>query len=151
MNEQDYLELRFINGELNRFGLELSEIFIQIIEEKSLIGTKNEDSHLKDHISYKVTNEGEKGGKIQYYFPDHGRLIEINYRKQKSRAKLSSRSTNESLWGIKQKNKSRVRKDTRWYNITVFSHINTLIGRLLYGFTESVRINLRNELNKANA
>jgi len=151
MSDNDYIEMRFINNELKRFGMELTDILIKRIEEKNIISTDNKDAHLRDRVTYKVSEDGEKGGKIQYYFPDYGRFIEINYRKQKSRAKLSSRSTNESLWGIKQASKSRVRKDTRWWNITVYGHINTLIGRLLYGFTEATRIDLRNELNKANA
>lgn len=148
MTDADYIEMRFINEELKKFGMELSDILVHKIEEKKLISDNNEDTHLKDRVSYKVAEDGDKGGKLQFYFPDHGRFIEINYRKQKSRAKLSSRSTNESLWGIKQKSKSRVHKDTRWYNITVFGKINTLIGRLMYGFTEATRIDLRNALNK---
>ena len=151
MTDQDYLELRFINAELKKFGMELSDIAVQRIEEKSLISEKTDDTHLVERVTYKVLEEGQKGGKIEFYFPDHGRLIEINYRKRKSRARLVTRSTDESLWGIKQKSKSRVRKDARWWNITVFSYINTLAGRLMWGFTEATRIDLKNELNKGNA
>ena len=151
MTDLDYMELRFINAELNKFGMELSEIAVRRIEEKNLISENSDDSHLVERVSYKVMEEGQKGGKIEFYFPDHGRLIEINYRKRKSRAKLTTRTTNESLWGIKQKSNSRVRKDARWWNITVFSYINTLAGRLMWGFTEATRIDLKNELNKGNA
>ena len=147
MTESDYLEFRFIQIELKRFGMELREVMVRQITDKDIISMQNIDQHLRDRINFKVSREGEKGGKIQFVFPSHGRFVEIMYRKNKSRAKLASRATTiESLYGIKTRAKSTKRKDTQWYNQTAFGNIYNLVGRLSYGYTEAVRLDLKQRL-----
>jgi hypothetical protein len=146
MTEDDYLKFRFIQTELKRWGMELRELMVSTISTKNIISQEDVE-HTRDSISFKVSQEGEKGGRIQFMFPDKGRLVEIMFRKRGSRARLTSRvNTNESLWGVKSRAKSSRRKDTRWYNISVWGTLNNLIGRLMYGYIESVRLDLKQRL-----
>ena len=146
MTETDYLQFRFIMFELKRFGVELRELMVNTITSKDIV-SKEDVEHTRDSISFKVSKEGEKGGRIQFLFPDKGRLVEIMYRKRGSRARFTSRAaTTEMLYGIKSRARSGKRKDTRWYNTNVFGSLYTLIGRLMYGYTEAVRLDLKQRL-----
>jgi hypothetical protein len=146
MTEADYLEFRFVLQELKRWGLELRELTVNTIISKDIVSAKDTE-HLRDNITLNVTKEGEKGGRLQFTFPDKGRLVEIMFRKTGSRARLTSRATTtEVLYGIKSRAKTRKKKDTRWYNSNVFGMLYTLIGRLSYGYTEAVRLDLRKRL-----
>jgi hypothetical protein len=146
MTGADYLEFRFVLKELKRWGLELRELMVSTIDRKDIVSNQDTE-HLRDSISFQVSRNGEKGGKLQFLFPDKGRLVEIMFRKTGSRARLTSRtSINEILYGIKSRAKTRKNKDTRWYNSTVWGILNNLIGRLSYGYTEAVRLDLKQRL-----
>ncbi len=153
MTESDYLEFKFIRNELQRFGMELREVMVKTIEAKDLIKyaryAKDEvEAHLKDRIGYKVTSNGEKGGAVRFTFADYGRFIDLRFRKIKNRAKMNNRTTvTETLHGIKSRSKGKKNKDTQWYNSTVFGRLYHLIGRLSYGYTEAVRLDLKKHLS----
>jgi hypothetical protein len=142
MTEADYLEFRFIATELNRFGIELRELMVRTISSKDIVSKLNVP-HTRDNISFNVTEEGQKGGRIQFLFPDKGRLVEIMFRKSGSRAKLSSRASAKTNKSTKSRAKSGAKKDTLWYNSTAFSSLNTLFGRIMYGYTEATIIDLK--------
>jgi len=146
MTESDYLEWNFIMMELKRWGIELRELMVNSIVDKDIISKEDHD-HLRDEISFITSREGEKGGRIKFLFPDKGRLVELMYRKNRSRARESSRvSTNSILYGIKDRSKKNKKQAPNWYNKNVWGRLNLLVGRISYGFSESVRLDLRKRL-----
>ncbi len=146
------LELLFIAETLDQHGEYLTDLLIEAIEDKSLISAE-EKQHLIDSISYKTKKQGINPALIMD-FPDYGRLMEINYFKQK-RAKNTNAfdqdSLNQALWGRQNSKKAKRRKkDTRWYAKNVYGSLNRLIGIMMYELTDHERARLTNILEKQN-
>jgi hypothetical protein len=141
MSEQDYLEFRFVQASLKKYGFELKNLMEKDIDDKDLIQSTN----LQTGISFEVKRAGYAGGVLKFTFPSYGRFIEIHYFKKRNNSISSLRNdATNTIWGIRKK--SRAKKDTRWYTHNVFGLLNELIGELMYGFTESVRLNMRKQL-----
>lgn len=146
MTEEDYLQFQFVRITLKKHGFYLRDLFWEDIDSKNL----RESGELRYSISFEVKKAGEKGGELTFNFSMHGRFIEIRYQKFKkaganSFAKLRSNAINQ-LWGLKniRKNDNKA-KNTRWYTKNVFGAQNDLIRELSFGYTENVRLTLRNQ------
>lgn len=145
MSEDDYIEFRFVKASLKRYGFEVRSLMAQSIDDKNII-KEGELLHQIAGTSFTVKRAGEKGGVLQFFFPDYGRFIEINYfrRKTKSISDLRNEATNE-IWNLR-KNRKKSKKDSRWYTQNVYGPLNDLISELMFGLTEAVRLDLRKNL-----
>lgn len=147
MATDEEIKLAFLYDELNRYGYKLKSLMIDTIDLKALYGDRNKNeaqAHLKNRIGFKVLRDGKEGVKIQFFFADYGRLVEINYFRRKSRGKetFAPIDIDALVSGKRAKKKAKRYKDTRWYNITVWGTLNDLIGRVMYGLTEETRKSL---------
>jgi hypothetical protein len=149
MTDKDYLEFQFVNNILKKWGLEVRKILVSDIISKNLV-SRNEESHLRDNITCEVKRAEELGGELLFTFPSYGRFIEIHYfiRRQNTSG-FSSFRENRMKMNHRQ-NKRHGQKDTRWYTKNIMGNLNRLIGELMYGFTESVRLDLVNKLSGSN-
>jgi len=151
MSENEYLEFRFVQASLKKYGFELRNLMIQDIDDKNLIN----ESVLMHGINFEVKRAGYMGGSLKFTFPSYGRFIEINYFKRRNTSISSIRNEAiHSIYGIRKRKPKK--KDTRFYTHNVFGLLNDLIGELMYGFTEAVRLDMRKQLldpykNTANA
>ena len=145
------IELAFIEQTLERYGARLKSSLIRELNDKDLI-SKDGSPHLKDNIRYDIARTGMSGYHLRLYFPDYGRLVEIRYHlggkknsdmafMPKGFASKVAQSRNSSKFGKKK-------KDTRWYSKTAYGSLNSLIGQLLYGLTDSVQETIKNELTQ---
>ena len=147
MKSSDEIEFTFVIETLRKFGMRLQFIFMGDISEKHLIKTGN----LKGGIKVEVLQSGDVGGELRFIFPDYGRFIEINYHKGSDNGFKAFGSKNRSNMKSKNKFKSKTahKKDTRWYAKNAFGYLNSLIGELMYGFTEEVQADIRDSLLKS--
>jgi hypothetical protein len=146
MTSSDEIEFTFVIETLRRFGLRLQFIFMGDISAKSLVKTGN----LKGGIKAEVNKSGEVGGELRFSFPDYGRFIEINYHKGSDNGFRAFGSKNRGTLKSKNKFKSKTahKKDTRWYAKNAYGYLNSLIGELMFGFTDEVREEIRDVLLK---
>ena len=131
------LELAFIDDQLDQHGERVRDLLMEAIEARDLI----KDGNLLDGITWRVGRYGINPH-LEISFPDYGRFIEIGYFKKRSNNTGMWTRTNEeanrALLGIRRKKKSsRRKKDTRFYAKTVYGTLNTLIGKIMYEFTDA--------------
>lgn len=132
------IELLFIAETLDQHGEYLVDLLVAAVEKKTLISDK-EKEHLIEQISYRTTNYGINPALI-LSFPDYGRFIEIRYhQKRQNSSILDDASVNSSIWGIRNRKKTKKKKDTRWYAANAYGSLNRLIGILMYEFTDAER------------
>lgn len=141
------IEFKFVVDTLKKFGYDLKNIMVSKINEKDLVSKKGDGAHLKDSIRFEVKSAGRNGGELMFYFPDHGRLVEIQYFKKTTNGAAFGQKTNHGLWTAKpNRGLMNRKKDTRWYSKSAYGSINTLIGTLMYGLTDEVEKQLISEL-----
>jgi len=134
------LELAFIDDQLDQHGEYVRDLLIEAIEAKQLI-SKNEDGrHLIDSITWRVGMYGINPH-LEFTFPDYGRFQDIAaYKKKSSNTEKWTRlneDANRAIMGQRVRKKTtRRRKDTRFYASTVYGAMNTLIGKIMYEFTD---------------
>jgi len=139
MTESDNVEFAFVEATLKKFGFRLQKIFISETKRLKL----KESGHLQEGPKVEVLKSGMVGGELRFIFPDYGRFIEINYHKGTSNANSAFSGKNKTAFQKKKdkfKSKSNHRKDTRWYARNAYGYLNSLIGELMYGFTERFRL-----------
>jgi hypothetical protein len=155
------IELKFIEQVLQKYGARLRSSLIREITDKDLISKKG-SAHLKNSIRYDVMRTGISGYKLNLFFPDHGRFIEIRYHTgiQRNRDLAFNRqsvksSINRTTVGSKAlqrttlgKQLGQKKKDTRWYSKTTYGSLNSLVGELMYGLTDAVQQSLKEQLNQ---
>lgn len=131
------IELAFIDDQLDQHGEYVRDLMIQAIEARNLIKT----GFLSDEgITWRVGWYGINPH-LEIKFPDYGRYLDIAAYKKKSSnteawTKLNE-DANRALMGQRvKKKKNRRRKDTRFYASTVYGAMNTLIGKIMYEFTD---------------
>lgn len=151
MSDIEQYKEAFIRKQLRKHGYYLVKILSEDIRERDLISNKQNygrnpdkhrisNKHLIDRINFEFKASGESGS-LRFIFPAYGRLIEIKFHKARKNKTLVSRpNTDELLYGIRPKSpinkkETRRRKDTRWYARNVYGSLNTLIGNLMWGFT----------------
>ena len=152
------IELKFIEQALQQYGARLKSLLIKEISDKDLISKKG-TSHLKDRIRYDITRTAINGYQLNLYFPDYGRFLEIKY--HTGRPRLSEQAFRpkkgngfQSTKAISANTKEhqsrfgRKKKDTRWYSSTAYGSLNSLIGQLMYGLTDTVQETLKEQLNQ---
>ena len=134
-------EDEFVRRELTRHGEYLSKLFRDSIKKQRLIKSKRlvEDF---EGISWRV-NAAEKT--LVFDFPGYGRAIEINYHKLGKLRRLRSitQEAKRAAWGIDSRPKQKPRKNTRWYAHNLYGSLNTLIGRISWGYTEEVAAEIK--------
>ena len=146
MNSSDEIELTFIRETLKRFGYRLQTIFTGDIKTKRLI----ESGVLKGGIKYDVRPSGRVGAELVFYFPDYGRFIEIHFHKSSDNGFKAFQSKNKASMKPLKKFKSNGsrKKDTRWYAKNAYGYLNSLIGELMYGFSDEVQTSIREQILK---
>lgn len=132
------LELAFIDDQLDQHGEYLRDLMIQAIEARNLIKT----GFLSDEgITWRVGRYGINPH-LEVSFPDYGRYLDISaYKKRSSNTEAWTKlneDANRAILGKRGKRKiTRKRKDTRFYASTVYGAMNTLIGKIMYEFTDA--------------
>lgn len=130
------LELAFIDDQLDQHGEYVRDLLMDAIEARNLI----KSGDLSEGITWRVGWYG-KNPHLEISFPDYGRFQDIAAYKKKSSnteawTKLNE-DANRALMGQRVKKKpTRRRKDTRFYASTVYGAMNTLIGKIMYEFTD---------------
>lgn len=131
------LELAFIDDQLHQHGEYVRDLLMDAIEARNLI----KSGDLYDGITWRVGMYGINPH-LEISFPDYGRFQDIDAYKLRKSSNTSSwikmnEDANRAILGIRSKKKpSRRRKDTRFYASTVYGAMNTLIGKIMYEFTD---------------
>jgi hypothetical protein len=130
------LELAFIDDQLDQHGEYVRDLLMDAIEARNLIKTGD----LSEGITWRVGMYG-LNPHLEFSFPDYGRFQDIAAYKKKSdntdKWTRLNQEANRALMGQRVKKKmSRRRKDTRFYASTVYGAMNTLIGKIMYEFTD---------------
>lgn len=154
------IELKFIETTLQQYGARLQSALVKAISDKGLV-SKEGTNHLKDSISYDVKRTGPFGYQLQLYFPDYGRFIEIRYhvgppktsdaifkQGKSSMSRTMAAMASRSRPGIGSRIGRKGYKDARWYSKTAYGSLNSLIGQLMYGLTDTVQETLKEQLNQ---
>lgn len=130
------IELAFIDDQLDQHGEYVRDLLYDAIEARNLI----KEGVLQEGITWRVGRYGINPH-LEISFPDYGRFQDIAAYKKKSSnteawTKLN-KDANRALMGqrINRKPKKK-RKDTRFYASTVYGAMNTLIGKIMYEFTD---------------
>jgi len=148
MPTNDQIESAFIGNELRIHAEYLSELFIQAIQKKQLIKSEGLLSAFTSSNPSNVREIGSSGVWIlEFKFPDHGRLVEIQQKKKK-RSFLTEKDARELVWGISSDKKKKKGKNADWYTRNVYGAQNKLIGRLMYGLTDIERERIISALKK---
>jgi len=149
MTEEEYLQFKFIFIELKKHGLYLRRLIQEDIDDLDNVDTGT----LIDSIAFEVHRTGIAGGKLSFFFPLYGRFIEIRYFKSREVRKnsietmrVNSINANKRSMGLGRKKK----KDTRWYTHNVYGSQNDLIRALSFGYTEKVRLELKEKFTGLN-
>jgi len=132
------LEIEFIEIELDDHVQYLTDLMEEDIIRKGLI----KHGHLLNAIRGDIATITKRGNSVvlSLKFPDYGRFIEIQ--KHKKRIRTESTKGNSAKWSKKQK-----KKDTGWYSRNAYGSLNRLIGRLMYGFSEEIKKNIKESLD----
>ena len=130
------LELAFIDDQLDQHGEYVRDLLISAIEARNLI----KSGELIDSFTWRVGMYGINPH-LELSFPDYGRFQDISAYKKKSQNTgmwtTLNQQANAALMGQRTRPKtSRRRKDTRFYASTVYGALNTLIGKIMYEFTD---------------
>jgi hypothetical protein len=133
------LELAFIDDQLDQHGEYVRDLLMDAIEAKKLISKGEDNEHLIDSIKWEVVLIGVNPH-LYISFPVYGRFQDISgYKKSTNTDKWSrmNEEANRAILGMRGKKKmTRRRKDTRFYAKTVYGTLNTLIGKIMYEFTD---------------
>ena len=130
------IELAFIDEQLGIHGEYLRDLLMQAIKRKRLVKTWELYEGITWHRAHRSRPE------LEFYFPDYGRFIEINYHKKikTTNTKMwaqNHESANRSILGLgANKNSNRRKKDTRFYARTAYGAMNELIGRIMAGYSD---------------
>jgi len=129
------LELAFIADQLDQHGEYVRDLMMDAIEARNLIKTGD----LSEGITWRVSMQGINPH-LEISFPDYGRFQDIaNYKKTSNTEKWTrlAEDANRAIMGQRTRKKTtRRRKDTRFYASTVYGAMNTLIGKIMYEFTD---------------
>lgn len=123
----------FVARELTRHGEYMTELFVNDIKRRKIINSEELLNSLES-VAYSVNN---RNAELSFSFPDYGRFIEINWHKRKRSAyKTLTEQARREVWGLGATRKRR--KRTTWYAHNFYGSLNTLIGRISWGYTEEV-------------
>lgn len=130
------IELAFIDEQLAHHGVYLRDLLMTAIKKRYLIKSRQ----LVGGIAW--SRKHKSNPELEFWFPDYGRFIEINYHKKVRSSNTKQwtenlENANRSILGIRENKKSKKRKkDTRWYAGTAYGAMNELIGRIMYGYSD---------------
>ncbi len=131
----------FVARELERHGRYLTELFAKDIKRRRL----KDSETLLDFIEANPFSVDAHSQRLSMEFPDYGRFIEIRYNKKKRAYKVLGTEARREIWGMRGIGKKRG-KFARWYAHNLYGSINTLIGRVSWGYTEEVAGELKGAL-----
>jgi len=148
------IEHNFIKWQLQNHGKYVLKIIRESIEELDLKDTGD----LYSSLNYNVrANESRSEYVLEISFLGYGRAIEIQYfksgrlrrelRADGRQPKYQRRDTRTKGQQSKDMRRAK-RKDTRFYSKNVYGSINRLIGRLGSEYTEEIKNDIKNYLEK---
>ena len=130
------LELAFIDDQLDQHGEYTRDLLMDAIEARNLI----KSGDLSEGITWRIGTYGINPH-LEISFPDYGRFQDIAAYKKKSsntdKWTKMNEDANRAIMGQRSRKKpTKRRKDTRFYASTVYGAMNTLIGKIMYEFTD---------------
>jgi len=141
----DAVKNAFVSDVLKSHGEFVVSMLNNSISELSLIKAGN----LQGSVSFDVSKNGNDY-MLSFNFKGYGRAIEIAYFR-----KARGLDVTKKLFGIKSREDIKAeqsvksRKNTRWYSKNAYGSLNTLYGRLSYGFTNEEAQRLKAILEEA--
>ncbi len=141
----------FVARELERHGGYLTDLFEADIKRRNLISNpateKDEKTKLINHIRSNPFTVDASNQKLKMDFPDYGRFIEIRYHRKKRAYKILGEEARRDVWKIRGLNGKRG-KFAKWYAHNVYGALNTLIGRISWGYVEEIAAELKEALER---
>ena len=130
------IELAFIDDQLDQHGEYVRDLMMDAIEARNMI----KEGILHEGIKWRVGRYGINPH-LEILFPDYGRFQDLaNYKKKTSNTEKWTgmlKDANRAVLGQRARRRTtRKRKDTRFYASTVYGAMNTLIGKIMYEFTD---------------
>lgn len=122
MPSENEIKDQFINETLWLYGDDLVDELEEAIRKKRLI----DKNTLIDSLGFTVS-----GKTLRLNFVTYGRIHDLKHRKNYKRISESV-DTNREIWGIKRKRQP----NRRWYASTAYGMLNSLIAKLMYGFSD---------------
>ena len=129
------LKLAFIEQALTKYGADVTSKIKREIQRLKAIDTED----LYKSISFKVTHGGNgHEGRVEIIFKEYGRMVDMGVGKGYKNVKANRRNKY-----IKRRTPKKI------YSPIAYGKINALVKDLQYGFTETVKSELKNQLENS--
>lgn len=134
------IQQAWIQEQLDIYGEELIDILVDAIEQKELVAS----GQLVSSFSMSTDRSAQR---LVVSFLSYGRVHDLKSRN--SSMTFETVDTNALLWGVKKRKPRKSNRNKTWYSKNFYSSLNTIIGRLMYGFSQEARQEIKAMLEKS--